>query len=573
MTAPTWSTACPDWEQRIVDGRSLIPFPPLFPAEAEAALATFGALRMVDVAGSPTFAEAARPWIKDFIAAIFGAYDAETGRRLIRYFLLCVAKKNGKSTLSAGVMLTALLRNWRQEGEFLIVAPTIEIAGNSFKPALAMIKADPELASILHPQPNIRTITHRGTGATLKVVSADSQTVGGKKTIGLLVEELWQFGEIDGAEDMFREALGGLASRPEGFAVYISTHSDKPPAGAFLKTLREFRDIRDGIRADPRSLPIIYEYPRKYTAVDPETPDVPPLFHNPATWHIPNPNWGASVDPEFLAEQHSKDSLGGPASLNGFYAKHLNVEVGQAMRADNWPGARDWAQAAAPPITLDTLIERSEVIVLGVDGGGLDDLLGFAALGRERETRRWLLWTHAWVHKSALKLRKQIAPRLLDFENDGDLEIVDKMGDAFRALAKLCDRVNRAGLLHKVGFDPVGVKLIVDELAALELPITQEGGQVEGIPQGFRLQGAIKAAEDKLSDGEMKHGGQAMMAWVVGNAKIERRGNAILVTKAVSGIGKIDSLMAAFNCVALMSLNPEPLRGPSIYEKRGFLVV
>ena len=63
------------------------------------------------------------------------------------------------------------------------------------------------------------------------------------------------------------------------------------------------------------------------------------------------------------------------------------------------------------------------------------------------------------------------------------------------------------------------------------------------------------------------------MAWVVGNAKIEQKGNAILVTKAVSGIGKIDPLMAAFNCVALMSLNPEPLRGPSIYEKRGFLVV
>ena len=473
MTLPTWSTACPDWEQRIESGRSLIPFPPLFPAEAAAALQTFGALRMVDVAGSPTFGEAARPWIKDLVAAIFGAYDAETGRRLIRYFLLLIAKKNGKSTLSAGVMMTALLRNWREEGEYLVVAPTIEIAANTFKPALAMIKADPDLAELLHPQPNLRTITHRRTGATLKVVSADSQTVGGKKTIGLLVEELWQFGQVDGAEDMLREALGGLASRPEGFAIYISTHSDQPPAGVFLKTLREFRDIRDGIHADPRSLPVIYEFPKKYVAADPDAPDVPPLFHDPATWRIPNPNMGASVDPEFLAEQYAKDQLGGPASLNGFFAKHLNVEVGQAMRADNWPGARDWAAATEPGLNLDALIDRCEVIVAGVDGGGLDDLLGFAALGRERETRRWLLWTHAWVHRGALKLRKQIAPRLLDFERDGDLEIVDKMGDAFRALAKLCDRINRAGLLNKVGFDPVGVKLIVDELAALDLPITR----------------------------------------------------------------------------------------------------
>jgi phage terminase large subunit-like protein len=96
-----WSTALPDWEKRIVAGRSLIPCKPLFPDEAAAALDVFKSLRVVDVAGCPTFGEAGEGWIFDFVSAIFGAYDAENGRRLIREFFLCVSKKNGKSTLSA----------------------------------------------------------------------------------------------------------------------------------------------------------------------------------------------------------------------------------------------------------------------------------------------------------------------------------------------------------------------------------------------------------------------------------------------------------------------------------------
>jgi len=559
----TWSTACPDWQDRILAGRSLVPFNPLFPAEAEAALEIFGSLRIVDATGSPTMRAACRQWLFDFVAAIFGSYDAEAGRRLVRYFFLLISKKNSKSTGAAGIMLTALMRNWRLSAEYVILAPTIEIAKNSFAPALDMIKADPELAALLHAQAHIRTITHSLTGATLKVIAADSETTGGKKTVGLLVEELWLFGKQANAENMLREAMGGLASRPEGFVIYLTTQSDEPPAGVFKQRLERFRDIRDGKIVDPRSLGVLYEFPPDMVEAK--------AYEDRRFWYITNPNLGASVDEEFLLEQHAEAKGFGESSLNGFYAKHLNVEIGDARRLDIWPGGRHWQGAAEPGLTLESLLERSEVATIGVDGGGLDDLLGLAVLGREKNTRRWLLWTHAWCHRGVLKLRQKIATVLLDFEKDGDLTIVDKMSDAFAGVVAICDTVNQAGLLNKVGFDPAGVKLIVDALAALETPITQEGGQVEGVRQGYTLQGTIKATEDKLSDGELVHGAQAMMAWCVGNAKIDQVGNAILVTKAVSGIGKIDPLMAAFNSVALMSLNPEA-KGSVYTAERGLVV-
>jgi phage terminase large subunit-like protein len=88
-----WSTACPDWEKRIVAGKSLIPCPPLFPSEAQEALDYFNQLRVVDVAGEPLFGEIARPWVTDFVASIFGACDPDTGRRLIKEFFLLISKR------------------------------------------------------------------------------------------------------------------------------------------------------------------------------------------------------------------------------------------------------------------------------------------------------------------------------------------------------------------------------------------------------------------------------------------------------------------------------------------------
>ena len=111
-----WSTACLDWEKRLIAKQSLIPFKPLFPSEARSALAVFNELRIVDAPGSPFMGDMARPWVKDFVGAIFGAYDVELGKRYITEFLLLISKKNGKSSTAAMIMLTALIRTASRAG-------------------------------------------------------------------------------------------------------------------------------------------------------------------------------------------------------------------------------------------------------------------------------------------------------------------------------------------------------------------------------------------------------------------------------------------------------------------------
>jgi len=105
-----------------------------------------------------------------------------------------------------------------------------------------------------------------------------------------------------------------------------------------------------------------------------------------------------------------------------------------------------------------------------------------------------------------------------------------------------------------VGVDPAGVGGILDALVEAEVP----QDKVIGISQGWKLGGAIKTAERKLAEGILVHGAQPMMAWCCSNARVEPRGNSILITKQASGAAKIDPLMAMFNAVSLMALNPAP---------------
>jgi phage terminase large subunit-like protein len=552
-----WTTACPDWEIRLAQGRSIIPAP-IYPEQAEQALAIFKELRVVDLPGKPTFGECAEQWVFDFVAAIFGAYDAETGQQLIREYFLLISKKNTKSTIAAGIMLTAVILCWREEEEHLILAPTKEVADNSFKPAAGMVRADEELSALFHIQDHIRTITHRVTRASLKVVAADTDTVSGKKSGRILVDEHWLFGKRANAEAMFMEALGGQVSRDEGWVIFLTTQSDDSPAGVFKDKLQYYRDVRDGKIVDRKSLGVLYEFPRAMLESK--------AYLDPRNFYITNPNIGRSVSAEWLEDQLRKNQGKTDGTFQQFLAKHLNVEIGLNLRSDRWAGADFWQEQAARCLTLKSLLERSEIVVVGGDGGGLDDLLGLAALGREKVTRRWLLWTHAWAHKIVLERRKDIATALQDFAQDGDLTIVDSPGEDVVAVADIICRIRDSGLLPAekcIGVDPAGIGDIVDELTAPDRGFTME--QIIGVSQGWRLGGAIKTAERKLAGGELVHGGQRLMAWCVGNAKVEPKGNSILITKQVSGSAKIDPLMAAFNAVSLMSLNPEPKSTPGIY--------
>jgi phage terminase large subunit-like protein len=151
-----------------------------------------------------------------------------------------------------------------------------------------------------------------------------------------------------------------------------------------------------------------------------------------------------------------------------------------------------------------------------------------------------------------MERRKAEAPRFKDFAKDGDLTLVKQIGDDVTDVAELVAQVEHSGLLDRIGVDPHGLGGIIEALH--DVGITEE--KIIGISQGWKMTGAIKTAERKLAEGALVHGGQPLMSWCVGNAKIEPKGNAVSITKQAAGFAKIDPLMAMFNAVSLLSLNP-----------------
>ena len=343
-------------------------------------------------------------------------------------------------------------------------------------------------------------------------------------------------------------------------------------------------------------LPVLYEFPKRLLKDE--------QYLKPENWFVTNPNLRASVDERYIADQLASAQRAGRAEVVGFLAKHLNVQIGQSLRSDGWAGAMVWKRGAEKEMTsqqwLDEILKRCDVITVGVDGGGLDDLLGVGVIGRERGTNRWLGWSHGLLSTVGAWRRKANAEDYLRFKKAGDLtlfrfghaeedaidddpvmtELLAEVPPAdldpnvlppdIKFVVDLVARINALGLLAQVGVDAAGIGAIVDALAGIG--ITQDAETLDAVRQGISLMGAIKTIERKLADGSFRHGEQELLGWCVGNLIIVPTATAMRVGRDEAGFGKVDPLMALFNAAHLMSLNPEPTA--SVYSgERGLLVL
>lgn len=541
--------ACPDWWERIKAGQTPMASVPLNQAKAAKALAFFNRLRLPDVPGTPTLGEACGDWFREILCAFLASEDPDTRQRLVWELLCMVPKKNSKTTYVAGLGLTALYMEEAPNRQMLIVAPSQNISERCFDQAQGMIRLDPRLDAIFKVQDHIKRLTRMRTGTALDVKSFDTSIVTGEIPILTIVDEVHELGKKAKAAAVMQQIRGGGITMQGGQLLMITTQSDEVPAGIWKTELSKARKIRDGKAGDsPIMLPVLYEFPADLQRNQ-------AFWRDKRNWRYLLPNIGRSIDPKRLADDYENNGKATQEAEQIWASQHLNIEIGVGLGDDGWGGAEYWELRADPNLTLESLMKRCEVAVVGADGGGLDDLFGVCVIGREKVTRRWLIWCHAFAHPKVLERRKEIAAQLRDFEEEGSLTFCE-VSEYVKKIAAIAAKLRDAGLLpekNAVGFDPNNIAAFVDALALEGI----DGVMLHRLRQGPALSPALWGLEHKLSDNTLSHDGSALMAWSVGNVKIEVKGNGNMATKQAAGRAKIDPVIAMLCAAILMSWNPE----------------
>jgi phage terminase large subunit-like protein len=461
----------------------------------------FNRLRLYDVVGKPRAEEAAADWYRDIVAALFGSLDPATNVRMIQELFLLIPKKNGKTTYAAVTMLTALIVNRRPAAEFILVAPTINIAARAYKAAKGAIKADPELDKVFHTQDHIQTITHRGNDATLSIKAADTDTITGSLATGTLIDETHVFAKNSRAAEIFLEIRGALAARDDGFLIQITTQSKEPPAGVFKSELELARKIRDGkMQLDPARLAILYELPKRAHRQG--------RLEAPTLWPLVNPNLGRSRQLNFLTNEliTAEADSNRDEKLSLLASQHFNVEIGLAMHADRWIGADYWEHAEDPDPAHPRDADRA---LRGLRRRHRRRRPGrpprpHRHRPRDRHRRLALLVARLGPGRRAEAAARE-RPKLQDLVAAGELTLCTTPPRTSSESSRPGAKIQAAGKLAEkacVGLDPVGVSLIVD--ARRRRGLTADDGQLVAIPQGYKLNAAVWGAPRKLKDGTLR---------------------------------------------------------------------
>lgn len=240
-----------------------------------------------------------------YIQALFGFLDKETGYRRFRETMFLVGRKNGKTTLMAGIALYLLTADYEGAAEIYSVATKKDQARKALTEAVNMIKQSPELRAVLKKRRN--DVYFTATSSKFEALASDSNTLDGLNSHGVIIDELHAIRD----RNLYEVMKQSTSSRRQPLIVMITT------AG----TVREciFDDmyeyacrVADGEEVDEAFLPILYELDERSEWLDPKM------------WIKANPGLGKIKQVETLrsfVERAKKN----PADRAGVLCKDFNV--------------------------------------------------------------------------------------------------------------------------------------------------------------------------------------------------------------------------------------------------------
>jgi len=217
-------------------------------------------------------------WQKAFIQAAFGFVDSETGLRKYRKVALFVARKNGKSTLAAGLGIYMLTSAGEGGAEVYSVATKKDQAKIAWEEAKRMIKKSPALRRRIRTL--INGMFYDQSESFFKALASDSNSLDGLNAFFIIADELHAWKEKN-LLDVMNDSMGAREEPMLGEFSTMGTVREN----VFDSEYEYFDEVIGGYEGknetrDESLLPIIYEL------------DSPQEISVEESWYKANPGLG-----------------------------------------------------------------------------------------------------------------------------------------------------------------------------------------------------------------------------------------------------------------------------------------
>lgn len=478
-------------------------------------------------------------WQRDQIVRPLFGWKRKDGTRRYRTAYIEVPRKNGKSSLAAGIALYLLFADGEPGAEIYSAAADRDQAAIVFETAKQMVESSPILLRMAEVYK--RSIVAPSTRSVYRVLSADAYTKHGINAHGIIFDEL----HAQPDRELWDVLTTSTGARRQPLTVAITT------AGYDRESIcweqHEYaRQVRDGIIDDPTYFPFI--------AAASEDDD----WQDPAVWAKANPALGVTVKLDYL-ETEARRAARMPAYQNTFRRLHLNQWTQQESR---WLPMEDWDGCAG-----EVEVEEGQECYGGLDLASTIDIAAFVLVFPPRKPDgAFLVKPFFWIPAENMveRARKDRVPydawvrQGLITATEGN--VID-YGRIVREIEALGKRFN----VREIAFDRWGAFQISQQLEAA-------GFTMVGFGQGFSSMSAPTRELLRLVlDRKIAHGGHPVLRWMADNVVVRQDPAGNVKPDKEKSREKIDGIVALI--MALDRAIRQQGQGKSVYEERGIIVL
>ena len=463
-------------------------------------------------------------WQQEYVRRLFESRD---GVRKVRTSLLAIPRKNGKSSLCAGIALKLLLEN-EPGAEVYSCAADRDQARLVFEMAKVCVEQNASLRSRLKVYRN--SIVREETHSFYKALSAEAFTKHGLNAHGVIFDELHAQPDRE-LVDVMQTSMG---AQRQPMLVYITT------AGYDRKSVcwemwKYAEAVASGAVKDESFLPAIY-------AAAPEDD-----WRSEATWRKANPNLGVSVKLDYI-ERECARAVEMPSYENTFRQLHLNQWTEQDTR---WLRMDHWAQGnVACPATL-----AGRECWGGLDLATVYDTTALVLLFPLEDGTFWVE-PHFWIPEENMRERVRRDKVQYDvWAKQGHLHLTPGNVTDFDQVRADINELAKKYAIRELAIDRWNATQLANQLQG-------DGVNVLGYGQGYgSMSGPAKVLESLVVSGKLLHGGHPVLAWQAGNVAIQHDHNGNIKPSKAKSNERIDGIVSLVMALGVHA--SQTVKGPA----------